>query len=144
MHPPDRDGAWARQDPRSRTTSASLYELIWKRTIASQMAAARMERTAVDIASPDGQVGFRANGQVMLFDGFLKVYDEGRDEEGEDEGRLPQVIGQRRRARCEKRMRESRPDQHFHPTRRRAIPRRRWSSGWRNWGSGGPRPMPRS
>jgi len=68
-----------------------LYELIWKRTISSQMAAARMERTAVDITSPDGQVGFRANGQVMLFDGFLKVYDEGRDEEGDDEGRLPQI-----------------------------------------------------
>lgn len=68
-----------------------LYELIWKRTISSQMAAARMERTAVDIISPDGQVGFRANGQVMLFDGFLKVYDEGRDEEGDDEGRLPQI-----------------------------------------------------
>lgn len=73
-----------------------LYDLIWKRTIASQMAAARMERTAVDIASPDGQVAFRANGQVVLFDGYLKVYDQGRDDrqEGEedDEGRLPQVM----------------------------------------------------
>ncbi|MFN3577137.1 MAG: type I DNA topoisomerase [Tabrizicola sp.] len=73
-----------------------LYELIWKRTIASQMAAARMERTAVDIASPDGQVGFRATGQVVLFDGYLKVYDQGRDDrqEGEEdeEGRLPQVM----------------------------------------------------
>ena len=69
-----------------------LYDLIWKRTIASQMAAARMERTAVDIASPDGQVAFRANGQVVLFDGYLKVYDQGRDDEDEDEGRLPQVM----------------------------------------------------
>ncbi|MFZ1480491.1 MAG: type I DNA topoisomerase, partial [Paracoccaceae bacterium] len=69
-----------------------LYELIWKRTISSQMAAARMERTAVDLASPDGEVAFRANGQVVLFDGFLRVYDEGRDEEAEDEGRLPQVM----------------------------------------------------
>ncbi len=68
-----------------------LYDLIWKRTIASQMAAARMERTVVEIASPDGQVGLRANGQVVLFDGFLKVYDEGRDDDGDDEGRLPQI-----------------------------------------------------
>jgi len=69
-----------------------LYDLIWKRTIASQMSAARMERTAVDVVSPDGQVGFRANGQVVLFDGYLKVYDQGRDDEDEDEGRLPQVM----------------------------------------------------
>ena len=68
-----------------------LYDLIWKRTIASQMSAARMERTVVEMASPDGQVGLRANGQVVLFDGFLKVYDEGRDDEGDDEGRLPQI-----------------------------------------------------
>ena len=69
-----------------------LYDLIWKRTIASQMSAARLERTAVDLASPDGQVAFRANGQVVLFDGYLKVYDQGRDDEDEDEGRLPQVM----------------------------------------------------
>ncbi len=69
-----------------------LYDLIWKRTIASQMAAARLERTTVDVASPDGQVGLRATGQVVMFDGFLKVYDEGRDEEEGDEGRLPQIM----------------------------------------------------
>lgn len=69
-----------------------LYELIWKRTIASQMAAARLERTAVDVGSADGEVALRANGQVVLFDGFLAVYDEGRDDEDEDEGRLPQVM----------------------------------------------------
>ena len=85
-----------------------LYELIWKRTISSQMAAARMERTAVDLASPDGEVAFRANGQVVLFDGFLKVYDEGRDEEAEDEGRLPQVM---QGERAEKGA--ITPDQHF-------------------------------
>ncbi|MCB6179695.1 type I DNA topoisomerase [Rhodobacter sp. Har01] len=69
-----------------------LYDLIWKRTIASQMAAARLERTVVDVTSPDGQVGLRANGQVVLFDGYLKVYDQGRDDEDEDEGRLPQIM----------------------------------------------------
>ncbi len=70
-----------------------LYDLIWKRTIACQMEAARLERTSVDIGSPDGQVGLRANGQVILFDGFLKVYEEGRDEpagDGDDK-RLPQL-----------------------------------------------------
>ncbi len=70
-----------------------LYDLIWKRTIASQMAAARMERTTVDIASQDGQVGLRATGQVMLFDGFMRVYEEGRDDVvvDEDDKRLPQI-----------------------------------------------------
>ncbi|MGQ0564855.1 MAG: type I DNA topoisomerase, partial [Gemmobacter sp.] len=69
-----------------------LYDMIWKRTIASQMAEARLERTTVDVASRDGQVVCRANGQVVLFDGFLKVYDEGRDDEEDDEGRLPQIM----------------------------------------------------
>jgi len=69
-----------------------LYGLIWKRTIASQMAAARFERTTVEIASADGEVGLRATGQVILFDGFLKLYEEGRDdEEGDDGKRLPHV-----------------------------------------------------
>ncbi len=69
-----------------------LYDLIWKRSIASQMEAARMERTTVDIESPDRQVGLRATGQVMLFDGFLRVYDQGRDDdEGEDSARLPAI-----------------------------------------------------
>lgn len=70
-----------------------LYDLIWKRTIASQMEAARMERTTVEIASPDAQVALRATGQVMLFDGFLRVYDQGRDDdEGEDGARLPVIV----------------------------------------------------
>jgi DNA topoisomerase I len=76
----------------SESDQRRLYDLIWKRTIASQMASARLERTTVDIASADGQVGLRASGQVVQFDGFLKVYDEGRDDEAEDEGRLPQIM----------------------------------------------------
>ena len=71
---------------------SNLYDLIWKRTIASQMSAARLERTTVDVGSADGQVGLRATGQVVMFDGFLKVYDEGRDDEGEDDARLPQIM----------------------------------------------------
>ena len=70
---------------------ARLYDLIWKRTLACQMEAARLERTTVEIGSDDGQVGLRATGQVVLFDGFLRVYEEGRDEPAEDDdGRLPQ------------------------------------------------------
>ena len=69
-----------------------LYGLIWKRTIASQMAGARLERTTVTIGSADAQVEMRATGQVVLFDGFLKIYEEGRDDDaGDDDKRLPQI-----------------------------------------------------
>ncbi|MDW3183727.1 type I DNA topoisomerase [Roseobacter sp.] len=69
-----------------------LYDLIWKRTLACQMEAARMERTTVDVGSADGQVMLRATGQVVLFDGFLRVYEEGRDDVvDEDDKRLPQI-----------------------------------------------------
>lgn len=70
-----------------------LYDLIWKRAIASQMSEALLERTIVKIAekhsAEEGQ--FVAKGEVLLFDGFLKVYLEGRDEEDEEEnsGILP-------------------------------------------------------
>jgi len=69
-----------------------LYELIWKRMIASQMESARIERTTIDLESADGRTGLRASGQVVLFDGYLAVYEEGRDDaEDEEGGRLPQV-----------------------------------------------------
>ena len=71
---------------------AKLYDLIWKRTLACQMASARLERTTVEIGSKDDQVGLRATGQVVLFDGFLRVYEEGRDDVvDEDDKRLPQI-----------------------------------------------------
>ncbi|AVO36767.1 type I DNA topoisomerase [Pukyongiella litopenaei] len=87
-----------------------LYDLIWKRTLACQMEGARLERTTVEIGSADGQVGLRATGQVVLFDGFLRVYEEGRDEvpEEEDDKRLPQIA---RGETAEKR--DVIPDQHF-------------------------------
>ena len=62
-----------------------LYELIWKRTVASQMAAALLDRVTVDIGSADGVVGLRATGQTVAFDGFLKLYQEGRDDPAADE-----------------------------------------------------------
>jgi DNA topoisomerase-1 len=71
----------------------ALYELIWKRTIASQMESAELERTTADIGA-DGKDGkhysFRATGSVIKFDGFLKVYSESLDDgEDEDSRRLP-------------------------------------------------------
>ena len=82
-------GKLAKLEPDQR----KLYDLIWKRTLASQMEQARLERTTVDVGSEDGQVMLRANGQVVLFDGFMKVYEEGRDDTvvDEDDKRLPQV-----------------------------------------------------
>jgi DNA topoisomerase I len=71
---------------------ARLYELIWKRAIASQMEAASIERTTIDFTEPTGRVELRATGQVILFDGFLKLYQEGRDDEEDEENRrLPQL-----------------------------------------------------
>ena len=77
----------------SQSDQRKLYDLIWKRTLACQMEAARLERTTVDIGSADGQVELRATGQVMLFDGFLRIYEEGRDDAvvDEDDKRLPQI-----------------------------------------------------
>ncbi|TSC65217.1 MAG: DNA topoisomerase I, partial [Candidatus Doudnabacteria bacterium Gr01-1014_77] len=72
-----------------------IYDLIWKRTIASQMAQAVFDATAVDIESKGKSskvYGLRANGQVVKFEGFIKAYTEGRDdEESEVEGQLPEL-----------------------------------------------------
>lgn len=72
---------------------ARLYELIYLRALASQMESARLEQVAVDIAVGNGRTRLRATGQVLQFDGFLKLYQEGRDDEAEEEGqaRLPQL-----------------------------------------------------
>jgi DNA topoisomerase-1 len=71
-----------------------LYDLIWKRTIASQMKEAILEQTSVDIeASTPRHEIFRANGQTVIFDGFIRVYTEGRDDDASDEieGGLPKL-----------------------------------------------------
>jgi DNA topoisomerase-1 len=86
-----------------------LYELIWKRMIASQMEAARIERTTIDLDSADGQTSLRASGDVTLFDGYLKVYEEGQDDaEEEAVSRLPQVAQG-----ASARVHAARADQHF-------------------------------
>jgi DNA topoisomerase-1 len=70
-----------------------LYELIWKRTIASQMSDAKLERTVIQINADMHDKKFTARGEVVTFEGFLKVYFEGKDEEEDaQEGLLPKVI----------------------------------------------------
>jgi DNA topoisomerase-1 len=64
-----------------------LYELIWKRTVASQMADALIEKTSISIDMSNSQITFQANGEVIKFDGFLKVYAESSDQENTDEDR---------------------------------------------------------
>ena len=81
-----------RQSPSLERDQSKLYELIWKRTIASQMSDAQLERTNVKIKSSGHSDDFSANGEVIKFDGFLKVYMEGLDDEDvseEQEGMLP-------------------------------------------------------
>ena len=88
-----------------------LYELIWKRTVASQMASALLEQVAVDITDAAGRLRLRANGSVILFDGFLTLYQEDRDDTPDEEGeggRLPAMRKAERLARG-----EVTPSQHF-------------------------------
>ena len=78
--------------PENSTTSGTvnerkLYELIWKRTIASQMSDAVIEKTTIAIDMNNSPVTFQATGEVIKFDGFLKVYAESNDQENGDEDR---------------------------------------------------------
>jgi len=80
------------QSPSLERDQSKLYDLIWKRTIASQMSDAELERTNVKIEADKHEEEFTANGEVIKFDGFLKVYMEGVDDEDlaeEQEGMLP-------------------------------------------------------
>jgi DNA topoisomerase I len=71
---------------------ARLYDLVWKRAMASQMASARLERTTIELADGTGQTGLRATGQVVLFPGYLALYEEGADDsQDEDARRLPML-----------------------------------------------------
>ena len=79
------------QSPSLEADQAKLYDLIWKRAVASQMSDAELERTNVKISSNSHQELFAAQGEVIVFDGFLKLYLEGKDEEDleEQQGVLP-------------------------------------------------------
>jgi DNA topoisomerase-1 len=103
---PERVGSYLERD------ELAVYTLIWNRFVASQMASAIYDATTVDVAA--GRCRFRATGQVLKFDGFIRVYTEGRDDAqptGEDddaEGQLPALTeGERLR------LLELLPEQHF-------------------------------
>jgi DNA topoisomerase-1 len=69
---------------------AKLYSLVYNRALASQMASARLERTTVELVDGAGRATLRATGQVVLFPGFMTLYDEGRDDVADEEsGRMP-------------------------------------------------------
>src|SRR5215216_2256144 len=93
IRPTDLSRRPAEMRRRLDTDQAKLYELIWIRTVASQMESAELERTTVDIAAKAGSrvLDLRASGQVIKFDGFLALYQEGKDDDSDDEDsrRLP-------------------------------------------------------
>lgn len=70
-----------------------LYELIWKRMVASQMESARFNQLTIDISSTDQKITFRATGSTLIFDGFLTLYEEGKDTQDDEKNqRLPAVV----------------------------------------------------
>ena len=73
------------KDKAGSADHGKLYELIWKRAMASQMASARLERTSIDLTDGTGKTMLRATGQVIKFPGFLALYDEGRDDSADDD-----------------------------------------------------------
>ncbi|MEM8694455.1 MAG: type I DNA topoisomerase [Pseudomonadota bacterium] len=73
---------------------ARLYELIYKRALASQMASARLERTTVEMEEGTGQTALRATGQVVKFPGFMALYTEGRDDDGDEDSKLLPVMSE--------------------------------------------------
>ena len=93
-HEAIRPTVMSNQSPSLEPDQAKLYELIWKRTIASQMSDAELERTNVKISSENFDELFAATGEVITFEGFLKVYLEGKDEEDveEQQGILPAMV----------------------------------------------------
>ena len=88
-----------------------LYELIWKRMLACQMQSAEFDQTTIEIESTDKQAGFRATGSVLTFDGFLKVYMEGKDEPEEDEESKDLLPPTKEKEALE--LLSLKPDQHF-------------------------------
>jgi DNA topoisomerase-1 len=87
---------FSRRPGRADSDADRLYALIWNRTVASQMASAKLERTTVELFDDDGTHGLKATGQVVITPGFLALYTEGRDEPAEDDedgARLPRLAG---------------------------------------------------
>ncbi len=103
---PDQIGRFLDDDQRR------LYDLIWKRTLASQMTSAKLDRVIAELSSSDEKIGFRAVGSTITFPGFLKIYQEGRDDPAQDDedgdGLLPPMAPNDPLTRG-----EIKPEQHF-------------------------------
>lgn len=84
-HEAIRPTEFTRQEITGERSEVRLYDLIWKRAISSQMANAQLEKTTATIEVSNGTIPFKAQGEVVKFDGFLKVYIESTDDEDEDE-----------------------------------------------------------
>ena len=118
-----------------------LYDLIWKRTIASQMADAELEKTTATISITGTSETFVATGEVITFDGFLRVYKESLDddsEQAEDESRLLPPLKKASRSQAV----ASRP-RNASPSIRPATPRPASCASWKSWASDARRPTPR-
>ena len=141
--PPDRPGRLPSTVARYLDPEqARLYELIWKRTIASQMESAELERTTVDIAAKAAprKLDLRATGQVVQVRRLPDALPGGPRRRG-GRGRGPPAADEAQGDRCERRRIAA---SSISPSRRRAIPKRASSSAWRSSASAGPRPMRRS
>jgi DNA topoisomerase-1 len=88
-----------------------LYELIWKRTVASQMASAVLDQVGVDIAEPSGKVRLHAAGSTVVFDGFLALYQEDRDDATDEDGDGKRLPAMREKERLDRGA--VTPNQHF-------------------------------
>jgi DNA topoisomerase-1 len=86
-----------------------LYELIWKRTIASQMESALLDQVGVDIANPSKEIILRATGSTIAFDGYLKVYEEGKDDEASEQEQILPPLKQGE----DLKLQAVHPEQHF-------------------------------
>ena len=143
------------RDAFSRPTSCKVYDLIWKRAIASQMADARLLRTTVEITGTgaNGEPAIlTASGKAIEFAGYLRAYVEGSDDPAaeldEQETLLPKLtVGERihraRQRRCAPRSWPASIRRAIRRARRRATPKRRWSSGSRKRASAVRRPTRR-
>ena len=119
-----------------------LYELVWKRAVASQMQSAELDQVSVEVTDGKG-VKLRATGSIVAFDGFLKLYREDQDDaEARRRTRGRMLPPMAERDPLDARRRGRRPS--ISPSRRRATRRRAWSRRWRSSASAGPPPTPRS
>ena len=123
-----------------------LYDLIWKRTIASQMQSAELDKTSADIVDGDGKVTLRANGSIIVFDGFLSVYREDKDDKAirAIRARMTKIVFCRRLQGVSHWILSPPCLNSISPNRHLALPMPVWSSAWKNWALAVHQPMPAS